>query len=138
MLPPYYFYWFRIDNKHMTEPWLDQGLMDLAYRSVIHTWEYCESCIWIDTYLRIQRELYLDWYILRNTERVVSGLIQTFLRFLYLFMYQGYYRSTKFVIMCKIIFFVILSCTYNYNLIRSKSRNLQIHFFSFFHVLIAV
>ena len=22
--------------------------------------EYCESCIWIDTYLRIQRELYLD------------------------------------------------------------------------------
>ena len=20
MLPPYYFYWFRIDNKHMTEP----------------------------------------------------------------------------------------------------------------------
>ena len=28
MLPPYYFYWFRIDNKHMTEPWLDQALMD--------------------------------------------------------------------------------------------------------------
>ena len=33
MLPPYYFYWFRIDNKHMTEPWLDQALMDSAYRS---------------------------------------------------------------------------------------------------------
>ena len=31
MLPPYYFYWFRIDNKHMTEPWLDS-----AYRS-----DYC-------------------------------------------------------------------------------------------------
>ena len=23
----------RIDNKHMTEPWLDQALMDSAYRS---------------------------------------------------------------------------------------------------------
>ena len=34
MLPPYYFYWFRIDNKHMTEPWLDQALMDSAYMSV--------------------------------------------------------------------------------------------------------
>ena len=33
MLPPYYFYWFRINNKDMTEPWLDQALMDLAYRS---------------------------------------------------------------------------------------------------------
>ena len=32
MLPPYYLYWFRIDNKHMTEPCLDQALMDLAYR----------------------------------------------------------------------------------------------------------
>ena len=36
MLPPYNFYWFRIDNKHMTEPWLNQGLMDSAYRS--DTW----------------------------------------------------------------------------------------------------
>ena len=35
MLLPYYFYWFRIDNKHMTEPWLDQALMDSAYRSDI-------------------------------------------------------------------------------------------------------
>ena len=35
MLPSYYFYWFRIDNKHMTEPWLDQGPIDLAYRSDI-------------------------------------------------------------------------------------------------------
>ena len=34
MLPLYYFYWFRKDNKHMTEPWLDQALMDLGYRSV--------------------------------------------------------------------------------------------------------
>ena len=30
MLPPNYFYWFRIDNKHMTEPWLDQALLDSA------------------------------------------------------------------------------------------------------------
>ena len=34
MLLPNYFYWFRIDNKYMTEPWLDQALMDSAYRSV--------------------------------------------------------------------------------------------------------
>ena len=33
MSPPNYFYWFRIDNKHMTEPWLDQAQMDLAYTS---------------------------------------------------------------------------------------------------------
>jgi len=33
MLPPNYFYWFRIDNNHMTEPWLDQALMGSAYRS---------------------------------------------------------------------------------------------------------
>ena len=33
VIPPYYFYWFRIDNRHMTEPWLDQALMDSAYRS---------------------------------------------------------------------------------------------------------
>ena len=33
MLPPYYFYWLRIDNKHMTEPWLDEALMDSVYRS---------------------------------------------------------------------------------------------------------
>ena len=31
MLPPYY--WFRMDNKHMTEPWLDEALMNAAYRS---------------------------------------------------------------------------------------------------------
>ena len=31
MLPPYKFYWFRIHNKPMTEPWLNQALMD--YRS---------------------------------------------------------------------------------------------------------
>ena len=35
MLPPYYFYWFKIDTKHMTEPWLDQALMDSAFRSLI-------------------------------------------------------------------------------------------------------
>ena len=32
MLPPYYFFWFRKDNKHMTEPWLDQALMESAYK----------------------------------------------------------------------------------------------------------
>ena len=31
MFPPYYFCWFRIDDKYMTEPWLDQALMDSAY-----------------------------------------------------------------------------------------------------------
>ena len=29
------FYWFRIDTKHMTEPWLGQALMDSAYSSVL-------------------------------------------------------------------------------------------------------
>ena len=29
------FYWFRIDNKHMSEPWLDRVLMDLAFKSVL-------------------------------------------------------------------------------------------------------
>ena len=33
MLPPYNFYWFRIDTKHMTEPWLDHAQMNSAYRS---------------------------------------------------------------------------------------------------------
>ncbi len=33
MLPLFNFYWFRIDTKHMTEPWFDQSLMDSAYRS---------------------------------------------------------------------------------------------------------
>ena len=33
MLPPSNFYRFRIDNKHMTEPWLDQAQMDSKYRS---------------------------------------------------------------------------------------------------------
>ena len=32
MLPPYNLYRFRIDNKHMTELWLDQALMELAYK----------------------------------------------------------------------------------------------------------
>ena len=35
MLPPYYFYWFRIDIKLMSDPWLDQALMASAYRSEI-------------------------------------------------------------------------------------------------------
>ena len=35
MLPPYYFYWSRLDNKHMTKPWLDQALMNMAYRSAM-------------------------------------------------------------------------------------------------------
>ena len=59
---------------------------------LIHTQEYREreSCIWIFTYLRMlvrelyldlkstERELYLDYYILKNTcERVISGLKHT-------------------------------------------------------------
>ena len=37
MLPPYNLYWFRIDNKHITEPWLDQALMKSAYKCVVYT-----------------------------------------------------------------------------------------------------
>ena len=32
MLPQCNFYWFRIDTKHMTEPWLVQALMESAYK----------------------------------------------------------------------------------------------------------
>ena len=61
-----------------------------AVSGLIHTEEYRESsiwidiyleyrgsCNWIDTYGRIQRENYLDWYILKNAERVVTGWIHT-------------------------------------------------------------
>ena len=40
-LPPNYFYWFRINIKHMTEPWLDQAIMDPAYRSEPRITELC-------------------------------------------------------------------------------------------------
>ena len=36
MLPPCNFYWFRLDIKHMAEPWLDQALMCSAYKSDIN------------------------------------------------------------------------------------------------------
>ena len=29
-----YLYWFRIDTKHITEPWLDQTLMESTYKCV--------------------------------------------------------------------------------------------------------
>ena len=32
MILPCNFYWFRIDNKHLTQPWLDLTLLDSAYR----------------------------------------------------------------------------------------------------------
>ena len=35
MFPPYYFYWFRLDNKHITKPRLDQALMDYGAISLI-------------------------------------------------------------------------------------------------------
>ena len=37
MFPPYNFYWFKINTKHMAEPWLDQALMDSAYKSAVST-----------------------------------------------------------------------------------------------------
>ena len=37
MFPPYNFYWFRINTKHMAEPWLDQALMDSEYKSAVST-----------------------------------------------------------------------------------------------------
>ena len=43
MLPSFNFYWFRIDNKHMTEPWLDQVLMDSAYRNEMK-FSFCFTC----------------------------------------------------------------------------------------------
>ena len=53
-------------------------------------------------------------------------------------MYQDYYSNYKIVNMDSTQnFFAMFSCTYNYKLIRSKSRILQIHFFPFFDVWIA-
>ena len=37
MFPPYNFYWFKINTKHMAEPWLDQALMDSEYKSAVST-----------------------------------------------------------------------------------------------------
>ena len=39
MLPPCNFYWFRIDNNHMAEPWLDQALTD-RHTEVIFKWGF--------------------------------------------------------------------------------------------------
>ena len=47
---------------------------DRVVSGFIYSLEYRKSCIWVDIYFRIQRELYLDCYILENTERVVSQL----------------------------------------------------------------
>ena len=60
-----------------SELYLDWYILKNTGRVVsglIQTKEYRTSCIWIDTYLRIQGEFYLDWYILKITGRVVSGL----------------------------------------------------------------
>ena len=60
MLPSYYFYWFRIDNKHMTEPWLDQALMYSAYRSgLLRTYNtpYCE----LDKIRNSMKLMWLNW-----------------------------------------------------------------------------
>ena len=63
MLPPFYFYWFRIDNKHMTEPWLDQALMESTYKCVaragypcLFIWNYCNlnCCLLLQVIL-------MDW-----------------------------------------------------------------------------
>ena len=45
MLPPYNFYWFRIDNKHMTEPWLDEALMESAYKCDYNMGHPVFSCL---------------------------------------------------------------------------------------------
>ena len=53
----------------MNSVWLRSELvLGREYR----VWERVVSGL---TYSRMQRELYLDWYILKNTERVISGLI---------------------------------------------------------------
>ena len=45
MLPPYKFYWLRIDNKHMTEPWLDQALMESANNCVVSDFSLIEAIV---------------------------------------------------------------------------------------------
>ena len=46
MLLPYFFYWFRIDNKHMTEPWLDQSIM-LQYDTIMNPLWLHYAPIWL-------------------------------------------------------------------------------------------
>ena len=55
-VPPYYFYWSRIDNKHMTEPWLDQTLMDSAFRSgvIIPKVKAYKSCLLVTDFLTVK------------------------------------------------------------------------------------
>ena len=59
MLPPYYFYWFRIDNKLMTEPSLNQvlklGLQECS--TVIKIWDKSVKGLWSDKQGRKQRWL---------------------------------------------------------------------------------
>ena len=65
-----YLDWYILEN---TE-WVVSVLYTLenterVVSGLIHSFEYRESCIWIDTYLRMQRELYMDWYILKGSVR---------------------------------------------------------------------
>ena len=43
MLPPYCFYWFRIDNKHMTEPQLDEALMRIYEVTQLYSCPVCSE-----------------------------------------------------------------------------------------------
>ena len=57
------FNWFRIDNKHMTEPWLNQVLMDSAYRSDIATFWICMDAtflVWV---------VYINFLLKDTTDR---------------------------------------------------------------------
>ena len=55
MLPSYYFYWSRIDNKHMTESSLDQALM--AYMNVPCYYKDLFTHKDINTYIMVKKKI---------------------------------------------------------------------------------
>ena len=74
MLLPNYFYWFRIDIKHMPEPWLDQGLMDSAYRSAPSSmaWWRGSTGNWRIPYIaRLASSNWFEWILTLETVRIM-------------------------------------------------------------------
>ena len=82
MLPPCNFYWFRIDNKHMAEPWLDQALIDSAIGIL-----ECVQCDGLHIYIQYvpvvsaQIVQLLDWGAVKNWPRLKELSLQTYVYF---------------------------------------------------------
>ena len=77
MLPPYYFYWFRIDTKHMTELWLYKALMDSAYYSELDDWDQFYLCSLIMLYFLLNFLHYI-FSILKPTTYIQNCIYMNF------------------------------------------------------------